>query len=163
MQRLFILLFLLMLCVPAYAQDEEETIPDAMPLVDEGEQDISNILLIGAATEYDSNPGLTDTLMIVSVNRDTRHIAAVSIPRDLYVYIPEYGMHKINQAHTCDRGSRVTRRSQSRAGGKTPTGPPGNQLVRCSTRANLRGIDRWARTSIPTHRTQSHSKHMASK
>jgi len=99
MQRLFILLFLLMLCVPAYAQDEEETIPDAMPLVDEGEQDISNILLIGAATEYDSNPGLTDTLMIVSVNRDTRHIAAVSIPRDLYVYIPEYGMHKINQAY----------------------------------------------------------------
>lgn len=101
MRRLMIIILMLMLCVRAYAQDEEPeiTIPDAMPLIDEGEQDIRNILLIGAATEYDSNPGLTDTLMIISVNRDTRHIATVSIPRDLYVYIPEYGMHKINQAY----------------------------------------------------------------
>ena len=56
-------------------------------------------MLLGSAAEAGTNPGLTDTLMIISVNQDSGHIAAVSIPRDLYVYIPEYGMHKINQAY----------------------------------------------------------------
>lgn len=101
MRRLILILFLLILTLPVIAQDEEEIpIPDAMPLIDENGQNITNVLLIGAATEYsDNNPGLTDTLMIISVNQDTGHIAMVSIPRDLYVYIPEFGMRKINQTY----------------------------------------------------------------
>ncbi len=96
---LLILLFVLILH-PIHAQDNETTaIPDAVALIDEGDQDSTHILLIGAATEYSSNPGLTDTLMIVSVNPASQHIAIVSIPRDLYVYVPDFGMMKINQAY----------------------------------------------------------------
>lgn len=79
---------------------DNAAIPEAVPLVDEGEYDIVNFLLIGSAT-YDSpnNPGLTDTLILVSVNRTAGTASLVSIPRDLYVYIPGWRMHKINTAY----------------------------------------------------------------
>jgi LCP family protein required for cell wall assembly len=70
-----------------------------MPMVDEGGDDIVNILLIGAATNNPDNPGLTDSLMIAAVNRTVGAVSVVSIPRDLYVYEPGLGMHKINQAY----------------------------------------------------------------
>jgi polyisoprenyl-teichoic acid--peptidoglycan teichoic acid transferase len=99
MRRLIVLL-LLLFCLPLLAQEAtEEVIPEAMPLLDEGDADILNILLIGAATRNPNNPGLTDTLMILSVNRDSGHIAVVSIPRDLYVYVPDVGMMKVNQVY----------------------------------------------------------------
>ena len=103
MRRWLMLFILCLFVLPVTAQDETEeaiVIPDAMPLVDEGDSDILNILLMGSATnngEY--NPGLTDVLMIVSVNRETERVAVLSIPRDLYVYVPEFNMHKINQAY----------------------------------------------------------------
>jgi polyisoprenyl-teichoic acid--peptidoglycan teichoic acid transferase len=77
-----------------------ESIPESMPMVDEGEYDIVNFLLLGSAT-YDgpNNPGLTDTIMIVSVNRTAGTVSLVSIPRDLYVYIPDWRVHKINTAY----------------------------------------------------------------
>lgn len=96
MRRLIVLIALLILTLPTLAEDE---IPSAVDLIDEGEQTITNILLMGTATKTGTNPGLTDTLMILSINRDSGHIAAVSIPRDLYVYVPEFGMRKINQAY----------------------------------------------------------------
>lgn len=83
------------------------TVPEPVPLVDEGEYDIVNFLLIGSAT-YNSpnNPGLTDTLILLSVNRTAGTVALLSIPRDLYVYTPQWGMNKINtvyfQAETSD-------------------------------------------------------------
>jgi len=79
---------------------QDTLVPEAMPPVDEGEYDIVNFLLIGSAT-YDSpnNPGLTDTLILVSVNRTAGTVSLLSIPRDLYVYIPGWRMHKINTAY----------------------------------------------------------------
>lgn len=75
--------------------------PAEMPRVNEDGRDIVNILLMGSATSNGAtNPGLTDTLMIVSMDRDSGHVAVVSIPRDLYVYVPALdAMHKINQAY----------------------------------------------------------------
>jgi LCP family protein required for cell wall assembly len=94
--RRFIVLCLLLLTIPTFAQDT----PEAAPLIDTNGQTITNILLMGSATENTANnPGLADTLMMVSVNMESGHIALVSIPRDLYVYVPEYGMYKINQAY----------------------------------------------------------------
>ncbi|MDQ7024882.1 MAG: LCP family protein [Anaerolineae bacterium] len=102
MRRWFVLLLLCVFVFPVVAQDDdnENPIPDAMPMVDEGDADIINILLMGSATnngEY--NPGLTDVLMLVSVNRDTERVAVLSIPRDYYAYIPNFNMRKINQAY----------------------------------------------------------------
>lgn len=77
----------------------QSTIPEPMPLVDENGYDVLNILLIGSATEDNYNPGLTDSLILVSINRSVNAVSILSIPRDLYVYLPDYGMAKINQAY----------------------------------------------------------------
>jgi len=95
--RVFILVFLLA-CLSLTTFAEEPTIPDAVPLI-EVEGDVLNILLIGSATHHPTNAGLTDTLLLVSVNTTTNHVSVISLPRDLYVYIPDYGMGKLNQAY----------------------------------------------------------------
>lgn len=81
------------------ATPEADPIPEAMPLVDEGAYDIVNILLIGVANENISRPGLADSIMILSVNRDLGFASIVSLPRDLWVYVDGHGMNKINTAH----------------------------------------------------------------
>jgi polyisoprenyl-teichoic acid--peptidoglycan teichoic acid transferase len=96
----FMLLTIMLLAAHTYAQDATpEPIPAAMPLVDEGSDDIVNILLLGSATNNPNNPGLSDSLMIVSVDRTVGSVSVVSIPRDLYVYEPGFGMQKINTAY----------------------------------------------------------------
>jgi LCP family protein required for cell wall assembly len=102
MKPIGICVLILIVCLPliGVSAQDETPIPEPIPPVDEGEYDIVNFLLIGSAT-YDSpnNPGLTDTLMLVSVNRTVGAVALVSIPRDLYVYIPGWGLDKINTVY----------------------------------------------------------------
>ena len=44
--------------------------------------------------------GLSDTIILVSINFETKHVAAVSIPRDTRVDLDSYGgVRKINAAH----------------------------------------------------------------
>lgn len=99
---LFIILALFALPI-ASAQDttEEKTDPitPEMPMVNEGDYNIVNFLLMGTATENFHSPGLTDSLMIVSVNRDLNLVSVLSLPRDLWVYIDGFGMDKINTAY----------------------------------------------------------------
>ncbi|MEZ4672132.1 MAG: LCP family protein [Anaerolineae bacterium] len=103
MRRLLLVSLLLTLVFTSVqAQDNTATpepIPEPMPLIDEGDQDIVNILLIGAATNNPNNPGLTDSLMVVSVNRTAGAVSVVSIPRDLYVLLPGYTMQKLTTAY----------------------------------------------------------------
>ncbi len=86
------------LSFPALAQ-EEETIPEPMPLVDEAGYDIINFLLLGSDTTNPQNSGRTDVILIVSVNRTAGTVAFLSIPRDLYVYIPGWISYRINSAY----------------------------------------------------------------
>ena len=51
------------------------------------------VLHVGHATGHNS-----DTLMVVHVTADHRHISVVSLPRDSWVRIPGFGMNKINAA-----------------------------------------------------------------
>src|SRR5260221_6393279 len=62
--------------------------------------DILNIALIGTGQDVTpSDPNFrTDTIVIVSINRTTNTVSMLSIPRDLYVCIPSYGMERINVA-----------------------------------------------------------------
>jgi LCP family protein required for cell wall assembly len=44
---------------------------------------------------------LTDTMILVRIPNDGRHAVAISLPRDLYVELPDgYGKHKLNSAFT---------------------------------------------------------------
>ncbi len=58
-----------------------------------------NILLLGMGGIGHDGPFLTDTMMIVSVKPSTRQVAMISIPRDLAVDMPGYGVRKINYAN----------------------------------------------------------------
>jgi len=56
-----------------------------------------NILLLGSDVRAKGS-FRTDTLMIASIRPEEQSVSLISIPRDLYVYIPSQGMHKINTA-----------------------------------------------------------------
>lgn len=100
MRTFLIIIILLLLALPVSGQDTTpEPIPGSVQLVDEGDSDIVNILLIGSGVENPENPGLADSLMVVSVNRTAGAVSLLSIPRDLYVYVPGFGMNKINTAY----------------------------------------------------------------
>lgn len=58
-----------------------------------------NILLLGIGGPGHNGPFLTDTIIIASLKPSTGHIAMVSIPRDLGVDVPGYGIQKINSAN----------------------------------------------------------------
>ncbi|MEO8611873.1 MAG: LCP family protein [Chloroflexota bacterium] len=76
-------------------------IPTQVPTVDRHGYDIVNILLMGGDGELTGdNVTRTDTMIIVSINRTTNTVAMLSLPRDLYVYIPGWTMQRLNLAYT---------------------------------------------------------------
>lgn len=102
--RLLVLVAIAAVSVPSiWAQEVTATpnpddIPEPMPPLDEGDYDIINFLLLGADTTNADNSGRTDVLTIVSVNRTAGTVSMLSLPRDLYVYIPGYRVQRINTA-----------------------------------------------------------------
>ncbi|NCO23374.1 hypothetical protein COW09_01275 [bacterium (Candidatus Moisslbacteria) CG12_big_fil_rev_8_21_14_0_65_36_11] len=80
----------------------------------EGEkEDRINILILGIGGEGHQGPYLTDTIILASFKPSTKKVALLSVPRDLYVPIPEFGWHKINSAYALGLthrgdGSRLT-------------------------------------------------------
>ncbi len=58
-----------------------------------------NILVLGIGGEGHSGPDLSDTMMVWSIDPQTKDAAMLSIPRDLYVQIPGHGYGKINSAN----------------------------------------------------------------
>jgi len=70
-------------------------IPSAVPTVEVPDR-IINILLLGSDQRPNTRSWLTDVMILVSINPDGPSVAMLSIPRDLYVYVPEWKMNKIN-------------------------------------------------------------------
>jgi len=61
--------------------------------------DVVNILLIGLDSTSNLRGQNTDVIIVVSVNKTSKQVSMLSIPRDLWVYIPTYGWSRINTAH----------------------------------------------------------------
>ncbi len=59
-----------------------------------------NILLTGVGGEAHDGPELTDTVILASVNRKTKTVSMLSIPRDLYVEYPTGGRGKFNEVYS---------------------------------------------------------------
>lgn len=57
---------------------------------------VTNILLLGNDKRPDDAGLLTDTIIIASVNVPEGTVNLLSLPRDLYVYVPGWKMSKIN-------------------------------------------------------------------
>ncbi len=95
-------------------------------------QDVVTILVVGGDRDYvlDMN---TDTLIVAVVDRNTKQVSLLSIPRDLWVYIPTYGWGRINIAH------RIGQR------GKYPDGRGPGLLMRTIEENLGIPIDHWVR------------------
>jgi LCP family protein required for cell wall assembly len=66
-----------------------------------------NFLIVGLDRRPDgTGPALADTLMLVVLDESSQHVGLVSIPRDLYVAIPDATTDRINTVY------QVARRSQ---------------------------------------------------
>ena len=61
---------------------------------------VVNIVLFGSdSRDINNSDGRSDTIMICSINPNTKKINLVSIPRDTYVNVEGYGKTKINHAY----------------------------------------------------------------
>lgn len=72
-------------------------VPEAAPLV-EFPQGTINIVLMGSDKRPDEGGWRTDVVMIASVNPNIPSVTFLSIPRDLYLYIPGWIFQRINVA-----------------------------------------------------------------
>lgn len=66
-----------------------------------GEEENINILLIGIGGPEHEAPNLADTIQVASINPKTKSATTLSIPRDLYVTVPNSTQKvKINEVHS---------------------------------------------------------------
>lgn len=61
--------------------------------------DVINILLIGQDRREGETRARSDSMILCTVNRDTKDIILTSFMRDLYVQIPGYGNNRINASY----------------------------------------------------------------
>ncbi len=75
-------------------------VPTAVPWLDRHGDDLMNIVLLGNDGEL-TNDGFirTDTMIVLSINRTAGTVSMLSLPRDLYVYIPGWTMQRLNLAY----------------------------------------------------------------
>ena len=82
---------------PAPTQLSATEIQPPMPEI-EFRPDVVNILLLGSDKRPNSGGFRTDAIMVVSIDPEDGTATLISIPRDLYVYIPGWRMDRINTA-----------------------------------------------------------------
>lgn len=58
-----------------------------------------NILLLGNGGEGHEAPDLTDTILVASIDPVNKKTALISIPRDMWVSVPDHGSMKINAVY----------------------------------------------------------------
>lgn len=73
------------------------TIPNPVGMLSQPINQI-NILLLGSDIRPNSTGFRTDTIILLTINKDLGTVNLTSIPRDLYVYIPGWTMQRINTA-----------------------------------------------------------------
>lgn len=78
---------------------DPDNIPEPVSLIDVQSDDTLNVLLLGSDTSNPRNSGRTDVILVVSINRTRNSVAMLSVPRDLYVYIPDWQWGRINTVY----------------------------------------------------------------
>lgn len=61
-------------------------------------RETDNILILGTDQRPGEGAWRTDTVMVAAIDYQANRVGVISIPRDLWVEIPGYGMGRINQA-----------------------------------------------------------------
>jgi LCP family protein required for cell wall assembly len=73
------------------------TAPDPLPLISQPDN-VINILLLGSDQRDIGKVGRTDTIVIATIHPGVPSVSLLSIPRDLYAWMPGHGFGKINTA-----------------------------------------------------------------
>jgi LCP family protein required for cell wall assembly len=74
-------------------------VPTPVPLIARN-YELVNIMLLGGDDELATDGSVrTDTMIIVSINTQTRTVSMLSLPRDLFVYIPTPTMARLNTVY----------------------------------------------------------------
>ncbi|MCU0496936.1 MAG: LCP family protein [Anaerolineae bacterium] len=75
-------------------------IPTAVTPIDRQGKDLVNILLLGQDNEITGDSlARTDTMIVVSINRGTGTVSMLSLPRDMYVYMVNGTMGRLNTVY----------------------------------------------------------------
>lgn len=61
---------------------------------------VLNVMLFGADHRSQDVNGLSDTMIMLSIDNNHKKLKLTSFQRDTYVYIPDYGYHKLNAAYS---------------------------------------------------------------
>ena len=85
----------LITATPAFTN--ELPIPTAVPAVEVAPNAI-NLIVLGSDRRPDWSDWHTDAVHVISIQPEVPAVTVLSIPRDLYVYIPGYWMSRINFA-----------------------------------------------------------------
>lgn len=101
-------------------QDQIQEIQDDLlnglendPIAQKG---VYNILLLGSDSRLDDYTNRTDTMMLVSINKNTQQIVITSFLRDIYIYIPDWGYQRLNVANVAGGPSKVIQTIQQNFG-----------------------------------------------
>ncbi|MDD9956562.1 MAG: LCP family protein [Anaerolineaceae bacterium] len=84
---------------PAPDHVDVTAVPARVEPIDRQGQDLVNILLLGSDSELGEANQRTDTIIVLSVNRDTGTASMLSLPRDLLVWVPAWRMGRINRIY----------------------------------------------------------------
>lgn len=101
MARFACLLLTVMLLGTATARAQApspDDVPQALPSIETTGNPLL-ILLIGADTANQDNNGRTDVLLLAAIHPEAGTVSFLSIPRDLYVAVPDHGVTRINTAY----------------------------------------------------------------
>lgn len=60
---------------------------------------VVNVLLVGQDTRKAEERARSDSMILLSVNKNTNQLTMISLMRDLYVQIPGYSDNKLNAAY----------------------------------------------------------------
>ena len=88
--------------------DELNSIHDRMSSIANkktvSDEDVYNVLLVGADRQDQTWNGNSDSMILVSVDKENNRVTMVSLMRDTYVDIPEIGYWKLNHAYAMGAG-----------------------------------------------------------
>jgi LCP family protein required for cell wall assembly len=82
---------------PDPVEESEIAIPEPVPPIEFGANTV-NILLLGTDRRPTWKWYQTDAIVIASLDLESKQAVLISIPRDLYVYIPGWRVNRINTA-----------------------------------------------------------------
>lgn len=85
-----------LISVSTEAATEPTTVPTTLPYIESG-KDILNILVVGQSARDGEDARMADTMILATINKETKTLTLSSFLRDTYLKLPDY------KGHTCGK------------------------------------------------------------